>query len=115
MRHRLPLVTGNGVSPDGGLLYYGTDYTDLYRRAAAYVEFPEHCADGGLAGYGTRLSSLFRHAARMLAKVMAGTRPADIPYEQPIMMELCLNIQTAKALGLTVPPSILARADEVIE
>ena len=84
-------------------------------RLPAIYQFPEHCADGGLAGYGTRLSSLFRHAARMLAKVMAGTRPADMPVEQPITMELCLNIQTAKALGLTVPPSILARADEVIE
>src|SRR5207249_4359690 len=62
-------------------------------RLPAIYQFPEHCADGGLAGYGTRLSSLFRHAARMLAKVMAGTRPSDMPVEQPITMELCLNIQ----------------------
>jgi putative tryptophan/tyrosine transport system substrate-binding protein len=90
------------------------EHSTLERLPAIY-QFPEHCADGGLAGYGTRFSSLLRHAAGMLAKVLAGTRPADLPVEQPIMMELCLNLQTAKALGLTMPPSLLARAEEVIE
>jgi putative ABC transport system substrate-binding protein len=90
------------------------EHSALMRLPAIY-QFPEHCADGGLAGYGSRLSLLFRHAAGMLAKVMAGARPADLPVEQPIILELCLNMQTAKALGLTVPQSILARADEVIE
>jgi len=84
-------------------------------RLPAIYQFPEHCADGGLAGYGSRLSSLFRRAAGMLAKVMEGTKPTNMPVEQPITMELCLNMQTAKALGLTIPSSLLARADEVFE
>jgi putative ABC transport system substrate-binding protein len=90
------------------------EHSALVRLPAIY-QYPEHCVDGGLAGYGARLSSLFRQAAAMLAKVMAGTPPANLPFQQPITMELCLNMRTAEALGLTVPPSLLARADEVIE
>ena len=60
-------------------------------RLPAIYQFPEHCADGGLAGYGSRLSSLFRRAAGMLAKVMEGAKPTNMPVEQPITMELCLT------------------------
>jgi putative ABC transport system substrate-binding protein len=85
------------------------------RRLPAIYQFPELCAEGGFAGYGTRLSSIFAQAARMLAKIMAGAKPADLPVEQPTQIELCLNVKTAKALGITIPATLLARADEVIE
>jgi len=85
------------------------------RRLPAIYQFPELCAEGAFAGYGARLSSNFVQAARMLAKIMAGAKPADLPVEQPTQIELCLNLKTAKALGLTVPQILLARADEVIE
>jgi putative tryptophan/tyrosine transport system substrate-binding protein len=84
-------------------------------RLPAIYQFPEHCAEGGLVGYGSRLASLDRQAAGLLAKVITGTRPADLPVEQPIKLELCVNLKAAKALGLTVPQSLLARADEIIE
>ena len=70
----------------GGLVYYGTDRVDLYRRSASYVD-----------------------------RVLRGEKPGDLPYQQPTKYELVVNLKTAKALGLTVSPSLLARADEVIE
>jgi ABC-type uncharacterized transport system substrate-binding protein len=81
----------------------------------AIYQFPEHCEEGGLAGYGSRLSLLYRQAAGMLSKVLTGSSPADLPVEQPMKLELCFNLKTAKALDLTVPQSLLARADEVID
>jgi putative ABC transport system substrate-binding protein len=81
----------------------------------AIYQFPEHCADGGLVGYGSRLSSVFRQTAGMLAKIMSGKKPAEVPVEQPMTVELCLNLKIAKALNVAVPQSLLARADEVIE
>jgi putative tryptophan/tyrosine transport system substrate-binding protein len=84
-------------------------------RLPAMYQFPEFCAEDGLAGYGTRITSVHRQAARMLAKVLAGSQPADLPVEQPTEIELCINLRAADALGLTVPQSLFARADEVIE
>ncbi len=84
-------------------------------RIPAMHQWPEIAEDGGLMGYGPRFAQTFRQRARMVAKIWRGTKPADIPVEQPTRFELVINLQTAKAIGLTVPPTLLARADEVIE
>jgi putative tryptophan/tyrosine transport system substrate-binding protein len=84
--HHLPAIYLFRQFAPGGLIVYGPDFADLLRRAADYVD-----------------------------KILRGTKPADLPVEQPTKFELVINMKTAKALGLTVPPSLLVRADEVIE
>jgi len=84
-------------------------------RLPAVFQFPEWAEQGALVGYGSPLDRYFRQLARQLVKVLNGTAPADIPVEQPTTIELAINLKTAAALGLTVPPTLLARADKVIE
>jgi putative tryptophan/tyrosine transport system substrate-binding protein len=81
----------------------------------AVFQFPDWTEQGALVGYGTPSGLYFRQHARLLVKVLNGTAPADIPVEQPTAIELAINLKTAAALGLTVPPALLIRADEVIE
>jgi len=71
--------------------------------------------DGGLMAYGPSVADLYRRAATLVAKVLRGTKPADIPVEQPTHVKLVINLKTAQALGLTLPPSLLFRANEVIK
>jgi putative ABC transport system substrate-binding protein len=87
MRHRLPTVYFNRIFVEaGGLVSYGPNFIDNYRRAASYVD-----------------------------RILKGERPADLPVQTPTKYELSINLKTAKAMGLTIPSSVLTRADEVIE
>ena len=85
--YRLPSTGGSGEYPQaGGLLSYAPNFFDNFRRSATYVD-----------------------------KILKGAKPADLPVEQPVKFELVINLKTAKALGLAIPPSLLLRADEVIQ
>lgn len=87
LKNRLPTMYGHrDMVQAGGLMTYGPDYGDLYRRAAEYVR-----------------------------KILQGAKPGDLPVEQPTTFEFVINLKTAKSLGLTIPPSLLARADHVID
>jgi putative ABC transport system substrate-binding protein len=85
-----------------------------WHRASIYA-WREFAASGGLISYGASLASAFRLVGVYVGKVLKGAKPADLPIQQPMTFEIVVNLKTANALGLTVPPSMLIRADEVIK
>ena len=87
----------------------------MKNRLPVIYGIKEHAEVGGLMAYAASRPEIFRRAATFVDKILRGTNPADLPIEQPTKFELVINLKTAKALGLTVPPTLLARADEVIE
>ena len=85
------------------------------RRLPAMYNFRQFPESGGLMSYGANVNAIQRRSARFVDKILKGAKPADLPIEQPTTFELVINLKTAKALGLTIPPALLQRADQVIE
>jgi ABC-type uncharacterized transport system substrate-binding protein len=85
------------------------------RRLPAIFAFKEDAEAGGLISYGPRQADAVRFAAVYVDKILKGAKPADLPVEQPTKFELVINLKTAKALGLTIPQTLLLRADQVIQ
>jgi putative ABC transport system substrate-binding protein len=112
-------------SANGGLVVTGSAFAlmhrDLIIRLAAQHRLPAvyyeraFVAAGGLISYGSDLIDQYRRAAAYVDRILKGEKPADLPVQAPTKYELVINLKTAKALGLEVPPTLLARADEVIE
>ncbi len=94
-----------------------TQIADLAIKSRLPAIYPqsEYVQDGGLMSYGTSFADLYRRAATYVDKILKGRKPADLPVEQPTRFELVINLKTAKALGLTIPQSVLFRADKVIK
>ena len=112
-------------SPNGGLIVLPDNFINAHRelivalaeryRLPAIYPFGFFVRGGGLLSYGVDVIDMYRGAASYVDRILKGAKPGDLPVQQPVKFELVINLKTAKALGLTVPPSLLARADEVIE
>jgi putative ABC transport system substrate-binding protein len=113
------------AQPNGGLVVQPDAYTVANRGlivelAARYwlpavYTYPRDAAEGGLISYGPDLDDLYRRSASYIDRILKGEEPADLPVQQPLKYELVINLKTAKALGLAVPPTLQIAADEVIE
>jgi putative ABC transport system substrate-binding protein len=90
------------------------DYAAAKRLPAIY-EFDSLVRDGGLMSYGADLKESFERAAALVDRIFKGAKPSDLPFEQPTRYLFVINLKTAKAIGLDIPPNLLARADEVLE
>jgi putative tryptophan/tyrosine transport system substrate-binding protein len=108
---------------DLGLIFQDGMFLSQRRRIAALATaarlpimygFREHVEDGGLISYGIDLRESFRRGAIYVDKILKGARAGDLPVELPTKLELVINLKTAKSLGITIPPSIMVRADEIL-
>jgi putative ABC transport system substrate-binding protein len=110
-------VKGVVLLPDQSIIEHETRIAEVAQKTRLPTVFQrrENVEAGGLASYGPYLTGQFRQAAIYVDRILKGARPADLPVEQPTKFELVINLKAAKALGLTVPPTLLTRADEVIE
>jgi putative ABC transport system substrate-binding protein len=118
-------IAGFAREPNGGLIappyITTTNQRGLIIALAARYRLPAiypyrfFVTDGGLMSYGVDLVDLFRRSASYIDRILKGEKPADLPVQAPVKFEMAINLKTAKTLGLTVPPTLLARADEVIE
>ena len=119
------VITALGREPGGGLLVMPDNFMDVHRAAiiaqaarnnvpAVYQE-PVSARDGGLLSYGADFPDIFRRAAGYVDRILRGANPGELPVQLPAKYVMVINLNTARALGLTVPQSILLRADEVIE
>jgi putative ABC transport system substrate-binding protein len=113
-RRRVQALT---VFQDGMFLARGPQLVALAARDRLPTMYAttDLVRDGGLIGYGVNLPEMYRGGASFVDRILKGAKPADLPVEQPTRFELVVNLRTAKALGLTIPPAVLARADEIIE
>ena len=118
-------VTRFAQAPNGGLIVVGAPSLETHHdlivalaaqhRLPAVYPYRSYVAGGGLISYGTDLVAQFRRAAGYVDRILKGEKPADLPVQAPTKYELAIDLKTAKALGLDIPPTLLARADEVIE